>query len=164
MKNAALLLGLCALALSACGKADGELKPGNWKMDATVIAFEVPGLPPAMKQAAAGVIGKTDTSYRCIQDAEAKTGVRSLAGSFQQGDCQMNDYKASGGKLSGSLKCKMDDKGGAMDMKMTGTYSEDRMEVEIAGTVLDKSMPQGKADMKIKMIAAHTGDCAGKPA
>lgn len=164
MKNAALLLGLSALALSACGKADGELKPGNWKMDATVVAFDIPGLPPAMKQAAAGVIGKTDTSYRCIQDAEAKTGVRSLAGSFQQGDCQMNDYKASGGKLSGSLKCKMDDKGGAMDMKMTGTYSEDRMEVEIAGTVLDKSMPQGKADMKLKMIAAHTGDCAGKPA
>ncbi len=163
MKNA-LLLGLSVLALSACGKADGELKPGNWKMDATVVDFQIPGLPAAMKQSASGMIGKTDTSFRCIQDAEAKTGVRSLAGSFQQGDCQMSDYQASGGKLSGNLKCKMDDKGGAMDMKMTGTYSEDRLEVEMAGTVLEKSMPQGKAEMRLKMIAAHTGDCAGKPA
>ena len=27
-----------------------------------------------------------------------------------------------------------------------------------------RSMPQGKAEMKLKMVAAHTGDCAGKPA
>ncbi len=162
MKNA-LLLGLSVLALSACGKADGELKPGNWKMDATVVDFQIPGLPAAMKQSASGMIGKTDTSFRCIQDAEAKTGVRSLAGSFQQGDCQMSDYQASGGKLSGNLKCKMDDKGGSMDMKMTGTYSEERMDIDVDAAIADASMPQGKAQLKMKLVATHTGDCGAKP-
>lgn len=44
------LLPLAALvALAACGKADGELNPGNWKTTMKVTSFEVPGAPPEMQ-------------------------------------------------------------------------------------------------------------------
>ena len=158
-----LTIGLAALALAGCGKADGELKPGNWKQDATIVAFDVPGMPPAMKQAMTASMGKTNTDFRCIQPAEAKTGVRALASSFQDGDCQMSDYTASGGKLSGTLKCKTGEKGGSMDMKLSGTYSEERMDIDVDAAIVDASMPQGKAQLKMKLVATHTGDCAAKP-
>ena len=157
MKYALTLLSAVAL-LSACGQADGELTPGNWKSTMTMTKFDIPGAPIAMAQNAKALLGKPQSTEACMTPAMAKAGVKDMSSSMQQGECKMEDYKQSGGKMSGTMMCK----GSAMgdtSMKMSGTYSAEKVGMTLSGEISDSKLPGGKANIEMTINSERTGDC-----
>jgi hypothetical protein len=157
MKYAPALLPTLAL-LTACGQADGELTPGNWKSTMTMTKFDIPGAPIAMAQNAKAMLGKSQSTDSCVTPAMAKAGVKDMSSSMQQGDCKMEDYKQSGGKMSGTMKC-TSSAIGATDMTMNGTYTADKVNMTLSGEIADAKLPGGKASIEMTINSARTGDC-----
>jgi hypothetical protein len=157
MKNALSLLPAFAL-LSACGAVDGELTPGNWKNSMSMTKFDVPGAPPAFAERAKTMLGKAQSTEACMSAAQAKAGVRDFSSSMQQGDCKMEDFKQGSGTMSGTMKCK----GSAMgdtSMTMDGTYTTDKVTMNLTGEIAEKSLPGGKAIIGMTITSERTGDC-----
>jgi Protein of unknown function (DUF3617) len=157
------LLPLAALvALAACGKADGELNPGNWKTTMKVTSFEVPGAPPEMqaqiKERMAMMMGQGQSTESCMTAEQAKAGVRDFSKKSQQGDCTLDPYTQGGGKMSGTLKCK-GGQFGADGMKMEGTYSDSKVDMAMAADINQPALPGGKATIKMSVVSERTGDC-----
>lgn len=156
--NRLILPAACVLLLSACGRADGELEPGNWKSTMGMEKFEIPGAPAEIQRQATAMMAQTQSMEACMTAAQAKLGVRDFSRSMQQGDCQMNDFTSGGGKMSGTMDCKSGSMG-ATSMKMEGTYTEQKVEMRLAGAVLQPSLPGGKANIAMKISSERTGDC-----
>ena len=149
----------CIVLLAACGKADGELNPGNWKSTMSMEKFEIPGASAEIQARANQMAGQSQSMESCMSAAQAKLGVRDYSKSMQQGDCQMNDFTSGGGKMSGTMSCKSGALG-ATALKMEGTYTEDMVEMALAGEVSQPSLPGGKANIAMKIASERTGDCA----
>ena len=157
MKRALILLPALAV-LSACGKADGELTPGNWKNTMQMTKFDIPGAPPEIAQRAGAMLGKAQTQELCMSAAQAKLGVRDFSSSMQQGACKMEDFKQGGGTMSGKLVCT----GGAMGattMAMNGTYTTEKVEMTMGGELSQPQLPGGKANIEMKITSEHAGNC-----
>jgi hypothetical protein len=159
MKQMLAALPLIAL-LAACGKADGELNPGNWKNTMAMTKFDIPGAPPEVAERAKAMLGQSQTTEACMSEEEAKAGVRTMSSSMQQGDCTMQDFKQGGGTMSGTMVCKGNSGVGAPQMAMTGTYSPDKVTMVMTGAVTDDKLPGGKANMEMTLTSERIGDCA----
>ena len=161
MKRIIAALPLLVL-LAACGKADGELDPGNWKSTMAMTKFEIPGAPPEVAARATAMLGQSQTTEACMDAAQAKLGVREMSSSMQQGECTMQDFQQGGGTMSGKMVCKGAGGGfGAPEMAMTGTYAPDRVTMTLAGDITDDKLPGGKAKMEMSLTSERTGDCKG---
>ncbi|MBA4773824.1 MAG: DUF3617 family protein [Sphingomonas sp.] len=158
MKHALAALPLLAL-LAACGKADGELDPGNWKNTMAMTKFDIPGAPPEVAARAKAMLGQSQTTEACMSEAEARAGVRTMSSSMQQGECTMEDFKQGSGTMSGTLVCK-GGSFGAPKMAMTGTYTPQKVTMVMAGEMTDGKLPGGKANMEMTLTSERTGDCA----
>lgn len=159
--TALMLLPLGALALlSACNrKPDGELTAGQWKSTMVMTKFDVPGAPPAMQAQLKSMIGRSQSAESCMTEAEAKKGVRDFSKSAQSGgDCQLNDYKQGGGKLTGNLVC-TDTPFGQKGMHMEGTYTAEKVVLNMSGDIEQPGIPGGKASIAMQMTSERTGDC-----
>jgi Protein of unknown function (DUF3617) len=157
MKYALTLLPALAL-LSACGKADGELTPGNWKSTMTMSKFDIPGAPIAMAQNAKAMLGKSQSTDACVTPAMAKAGVKEMSSSMQQGDCKMEDFKQGGGKMSGTMMCKGSTMGDT-SMKMDGSYTADKVNMTLSGEIADAKLPGGKANIEMTINSERIGEC-----
>lgn len=160
MKHALAALPLLTL-LAACGKADGELDPGNWKSTMAMTKFDIPGAPPEVAARAKAMLGQAQTTEACMDAAQAKMGVREMSSSMQQGDCTMEDFQQGGGTMSGTMICKGAGSFGAPKMAMTGTYTPQKVTMTLAGEVTDGKLPGGKASMELSLTSERTGDCKG---
>lgn len=147
------------MLLSACGKADGELNPGMWKSTMTMSKFDIPGAPPEVAARAKGMLGQAQTTSACMTAAQAKAGVRDISSSMQQGDCRMEDFTQSGGKMGGTMVCTGTSGFGAPTMAMVGTYTPEKVSMNLAGEVSDGKLPGGRANVGLTITSARTGDC-----
>ena len=157
MKRAIALLPVLAV-LSACGKADGELTPGNWKNTMQMTKFDIPGAPPEIAQRASVMLGKSQSNEVCMSAAQAKMGVRDFSSSMQQGECKMEDFKQGGGTMSGKLVCTSGAMG-AITMAMNGTYTLEKVEMTMGGELNQPQLPGGKANIEMKITSERAGDC-----
>ena len=146
-------------ALSACGKADGELTPGLWKNTMAMTRFDVPGAPPAMAEQIKAMLGKSQTTSACMTPAMSRAGVRDFSSSMQQGDCKMEDFKQGGGKMSGTMVCTGVSGLGAPRMKMDGSYTPEKVTMTLSGEVSDSKIPGGKANIGMTITSERLGDC-----
>lgn len=144
--------------LSACGQADGELLPGNWKSTMSMTKFEIPGAPIAMAQNAKAMLGKGQSIDSCITPEMAKAGVKEMSSSMQQGDCKMEDFKQGGGKMSGTMQC-TNSAMGATSMTMDGSYTAEKVNMTLSGELADAKLPGGKATIEMTINSERTGDC-----
>lgn len=158
MKHALATLTLLAL-LAACGKADGELEPGNWKNTMAMTKFDIPGAPPEVAARAKAMLGQSQTTEACMSEDEARAGVRTMSSSMQQGQCSMEDFKQGGGTMSGTLVCKGAGSFGAPKMAMTGTYTPTKVAMVMSGEMTDDKLPGGKASMEMTLTSERVGDC-----
>ncbi len=155
-----LIAVLPALAiLSACGAADGELTPGNWKDTMTMTKFDIPGAPAEMAEQMKSMLNKPESTEECLTPVNAKAGVRQLASTVQDEGCEVKDYKQGGGKMSGVLVCKGTSGLTTPHLAMTGTYTAEKVEMAMAGEVVDSEMPGGKANIEMTMVSERIGDC-----
>lgn len=159
MKRTIAALPLIVL-LAACGKADGELDPGNWKNSMAMTKFDLPGAPPEVAARAKAMLGQNQTTEACMSEDEARAGVRTMSSSMQQGQCTMEDFQQGGGTMSGTLVCKGAGGFGAPKMAMTGTYTPQKVTMVMAGEMSDDKLPGGKANMEMTLTSERIGDCA----
>ncbi len=158
MKYAIGILPVCAF-LSACGTADGELTPGNWKNTMVMTKFDIPGAPLAVAKQAQAVLNKPQSTEACMTPATAKAGVREFSSGMQQGDCKMEDFKQGGGKMSGTMVCTGVSGIGAPKMKMDGSYTTGKVSMNLSGDILDTKIPGGKASIGMTITSERIGDC-----
>lgn len=158
MKHVLATLPLIAV-LAACGQADGELNPGNWKSTMAMTKFEIPGASPEVADRAKAMLGQAQTIEACMDPVQAKLGVREVSSSMQQGDCKMEEFKQGGGTMSGIMVCSGSGSFGAPKMEMNGTYTAEKITMTLAGLVTDDKLPGGKASMEMTITSERTGDC-----
>jgi hypothetical protein len=158
MKHAIVTLPLIA-TLAACGQADGELTPGNWKSTMAVTKFDIPGASPEVAERAKTMLGQSQSTEACMDAAQAKLGVREMSSSMQQGECTMEDFQQAGGTMSGTMVCKGSTGFGAPRMAMTGTYAPEKVTMVLSGDVSDDKLPGGKAIIAMTITSDRTGEC-----
>ena len=153
-----------ALATAGCSKtenAGGTVKreAGNWKTDVKLVKFEVPGMPPEMKDGMAKMMEGASGMDQCFtqEQVDKEDIAAELAkGPGNGGECKWSKKDVSGGKIDVAGTCTAN--GQTVDMAMAGTMEAKKTDVTI--TTKGK-MPtgQGEMEMVLQMTSTHTGPC-----
>ena len=178
-------LGFAALSLSACGKSDevakgasGEaavraeladatkLKPGQYSSNFEIARFDVPGMPAdqaAMVRQMMSSAAATARSY-CLTPAEADRGSEDMFRELAKGDgnCEFQNFDVDGENVSGRMVCRGGQGQATATMAMTGTMSEESSTMSMVTDITDASLPQGKAQMEMRVSTRRTGDCTAE--
>jgi hypothetical protein len=179
-----LIIKLCcasalAMSLAACGGGDkgkdgkvasaepaassGPVKrePGLWKSDVKLVKFEMPGMPPEMKDGMAKMMdGASKMPAVCAtkEQVEKEDLAQELSkGGAQGAQCDFSK-KEVGSVINIEGVCK--DKGGQeIKIAMTGTAEPKKTDVLMKVT---GAAPTGKGEMvmEMQMTGTHQGPCA----
>ena len=151
------------IAVSGCGKSEnagGTVKreAGNWKTDVKLVKFEVPGMPPEMKDGMAKMIEGASGMDQCFtqEQVDKEDIAAELAkGPGNGGECTWSKKDIASGKIDIAGTCKAN--GQAVDMAMTGTMDPKKTDVTI--TTKGKVPTGGDMEMVMQMTSSHTGPC-----
>ncbi|WP_428680322.1 DUF3617 domain-containing protein [Sphingopyxis sp.] len=154
-----------ALAVSGCSKgennAGGTVKreAGNWKTDVKLVKFEMPGMPPEMKDGMAKMLEGASGMDQCFtaEQVEKEDIASELAkGPGNGSECTWSKKEVTGGKIDVAGTCKAN--GQTVEMAMAGTMEAKKTDVTI--TTKGKA-PTGQGDMEMvmQMTSTHTGPC-----
>ena len=152
------------IAVSGCGKsenaASGPVKreAGNWKTDVKLVKFEVPGMPPEMKDGMAKMMEGASGMDQCFtqEQVDKEDIAAELAkGPGNGGECTWSKKDIAGGKIDIAGTCKAN--GQTVDMAMTGTMEAKKSDVTI--TTKGKVPTGGDMEMVMQMTSTHTGPC-----
>ncbi len=160
------MLAACSGADSAGkdgGKAASKMKPGQYESTMEVVRLEIPGMPAAARdQMQAQMTGSKTTATHCLTKAQADADkgdmIKDIAA--QGGQCKMENYSVAGGQVSGKLVCTTAT-GGKGVMTLTGTKSDTASDMTMIANIEDKAMPQGTAQLEMKVTTRRLGDCSG---
>ena len=153
------------IAVSGCGKsenaaASGPVKreAGNWKTDVKLVKFEVPGMPPEMKDGMAKMMEGASGMDQCFtqEQVDKEDIAAELSKGSGGGECTWSKKDIAGGKIDIAGTCTAN--GQTVDMAMAGTMEAKKTDVTI--TTKGK-MPtgQGEMEMVLQMTSTHTGPC-----
>ena len=151
------------IAASGCSKAtnsDGPVKreAGNWKTDVKLVKFEVPGMPPEMKEGMAKMMEGASGMDQCFtQEQVDKEDIASelAKGPGNGGECKWSKKDIAGGKIDIAGTCTAN--GQTVDMAMNGTMEAKKSDVTI--TTKGKIPTGGDMEMVMQMTSTHTGPC-----
>lgn len=152
-----------ALAVSGCGKSEnagGTVKreAGNWKTDIKLVKFEVPGMPPEMKDGMKQMMEGASGMDQCFtqEQVDKEDIAAELAKGPGNGDeCTWSKKEVGGGKIDVAGTCKAN--GQTVDMAMSGTIEAKKNDVTI--TTKGKIPTGGDMEMVLQMTSVHTGPC-----
>ena len=140
------IVSIAALGvLSVAVFAQGPRRDGKW---AVTMQMEMPGMPGTMPPF---------TSEQCVTKEQADDPQRAVPQQPQRGrgqsDCKTEDYKASGNKVTWTMRC-------TTPQPMTGTGEVTYTENAYTG-VMTMNMERGGQPMKMtmKMSGKRLGDC-----
>lgn len=175
------LIPFAALALTACGGGEVSLtnaspedvakkvdaagglrfKPGKWEMTVQTVSVDIPGLDPATKQQMTDMmVKKVQTTTSCITKTQAKSPPAEVI-ARSQGRCKYENFQMDGGRIDGTLVCPAQGQqgalGGAMKMRVAGTFDENSFAID---NDMEASAPNGPAmKIKAKSSGKRIGDC-----
>ena len=152
-----------ALATAGCSKtenAGGTVKreAGNWKTDVKLVKFEVPGMPPEMKDGMAKMMEGASGMDQCFtQEQVDKEDIASelAKGPGNGGECKWSKKDVSGGKIDVAGTCTAN--GQTVEMAMNGTMETKKTDVTV--TTKGKIPTGGDMEMIMQMTSTHTGPC-----
>lgn len=172
-----MLIPLAALALTACGGNDVSLtnaspeevakkvdaaggirfKPGKWEMTVQTVSVDIPGLEGEMKkQMTDMMLKKVQTSTSCITQKQAKSPPAEVI-ARSQGRCKYENFEMDGGTIGGTLVCPAQGRGGAMKVRVAGTFDENSFAID---NDMEATAPNGPAmKIKAKSSGKRIGDC-----
>jgi len=136
------------------------IKPGRWESKVSVLDVQMPGMPPQMadriKQTMA-TVNERDTTATCVSEADAKKPREDFFAGKSK-NCRYDHFTMSGGKIDAAMTCS-GERGTSMSMTMTGTYSPDHYEGDMA---MDMAGPEGRSmKMKSHSVSNLVGQCRG---
>jgi hypothetical protein len=109
-------------------------------------------------KAAMGKAQNTSFEY-CLTEEEAKKPGGKVFTGKNDKNCRYDSFNMSGGKIDAVMRCQ-GETGGAMTLKVNGSYSPDsydsRAEMHVEGG------QQGGMTMKVHTEAHRIGQCTGK--
>ena len=140
--------------------ASGMLpRPGRWQADLKFVSMDMPGMPPAAREAMSKSMDTTKSTFACLTPEKAAK----LDGSFFQKaapGCTYDHYTMADGKIDALMTCPPGH--GPTRMAMTGTYGNDVYNISIKGSSeLAKGMPM---NIEMAVTSRRVGDCDGTEA
>jgi hypothetical protein len=152
------------LAVAGCGKgsekADGPVKreAGNWKTEVKLVKFEMPGMPPEMKDTMSkqfAAAGNMDQCFTQEQVDKEDIAAELSKGPGNGGECKWAKKDVAGGKIDVAGTCTA--AGQTLDMAMNGTMEAKKTDVTI--TTKGKAPTGGDMEMVMQLTSTHTGPC-----
>jgi hypothetical protein len=174
-----LILGVALAALVGCsgGNADADgdgkisgkeasaematdgaimMKAGEWETKVTFNSIDAKGLPAGAKDQMMAAMGEGVKVKSCLTKEQVEKPGADFFGSPEGSNCEFQQLKRLGNRMTVELTCKPDDKT-VIANKMDGTFGEDsynmNMEQKVSGT------PVGDMTMKGQIQGKRLGDC-----
>ena len=141
--------------------AGGEfVRPGKWATSITIEEMNIPGMPPefAAKMKEQQVASRPVES--CLTAEQAKKPQEGVFAGVDK-SCRYDRFTMDDGKIDAAMRC--DQNGTVQTMTMTGTYSPERYDMNMASQV-GGTGPQAGTTMKMKVAARRVGACDAKTA
>jgi Protein of unknown function (DUF3617) len=173
-----VILGVAALALSACDKgadADGDgkiteaeataemasggamaMKPGQWEVKISFDKVEAPGVPAAAQGKMKEQMGKGMTQRSCLTQAQVEKPGGDFFGAPPEANCTFNEISRSGNAMKVAMTCKP---AGTMTVKskMDGQFAAETYTMNIEQST--EGTPMGAVKMTGKIEGKRVGDC-----
>jgi Protein of unknown function (DUF3617) len=178
-----LVASLAALSLSACSESATDkggvseadvraelasaraLNAGQYESSFELARFDVPGMPAqeqTMIREMMGSAAQVQQSY-CLTEDQARRGSEDMFREMARGngECEFQSFNVSGETVTGELTCNA--RGGASaTMRMNGTLGDDQSTMSMVTDITDPSLPQGRAQMEMRVTSRRTGDCTAE--
>ena len=143
----------------AANNGGALMGPGHWEGTMRIAELQMAGmgnLPPAVAAQMKAKMSQAKPFSSCLTKEQAE---RPNGGFFgqAQANCSYDHFTMAGGKIDAAMKC---GSGTAMHaMTMTGTYSRDAYQMQMAVSGGHADTGPGAMSMKMEMAAKRTGDC-----
>jgi hypothetical protein len=137
-----------------------RLTPGQYNVQMQALRFDVPGMPPEqaqmMQQVMAGVSSQVQS--QCVTEEQTRGSMEDMYKGLADGNCTMQRFDVTGSRMTGQMRC---DAGGGRtsEISIAGTMGETSSETTMTMAMTDPSMPQGRAEMEMRVTMTRTGDC-----
>ncbi|MEO6718145.1 MAG: DUF3617 domain-containing protein [Novosphingobium sp.] len=131
-------------------------RPGRWQADLKFVSIDMPGMPPAAREAMSKSMATTKSTFTCLTAARAS---KLDAGFFQKAapGCTYDHYTMADGKIDALMTCPPGH--GPTRMAMTGTYGNDAYNMSIKGS---SEMAKGMAmNIAMEVTSRRVGECDG---
>lgn len=142
-----------------------RLRPGQYSVAMEAVRFDIPGMPPEqaqmMQQMMAGVSAQQQS--HCVTQAESEQSLEDMYKRLGEGNCTMDSFDISGSRMTGAMTCS----GGAgrsSNIRISGELGTTTSDTRMVMTLTDPSLPQGRAEMEMRVRMNRTGDCAADTA
>lgn len=173
---ALFLVSVAALALGACNSkpsidaknespqavaskmaANGMLpRPGRWQANLKFVSMDMPGMPPAAREAMNKSMDTVKSTFTCLTPEKAAK----IDGNFFQKaapGCTYDHYTMADGKIDALMTCPPGH--GPTRMAMTGTYGNDAYDISIKGS---SELSKGRAmNIEMAVTSRRVGECDG---
>ena len=158
-----LTVAVMGVLVAAAGCSDkgenagGAVKreAGNWKTDVKLVKFEVPGMPPEMKDGMTKMMEGASGMDQCLTQEQVDKEDVAAELAKGGGECKWSKKEVGGGKIDVAGTCTQN--GQTVDMAMTGTMAAKKTDVTI--TTKGKVPTGGDMEMVMQMTQTHTGPC-----
>lgn len=174
-----LILGVAALAISACSKkgadADGDgkisdaearaemssggamaMKPGLWEVKIGFDKIDAPGIPANLQGQMKAQMGKGVTQQSCLTKEQVEKPGGDFFGAPPEANCSFDALSRSGDGMTVAMTCKP---GGTMVIKskMDGKFAAETYSMTIEQS--SEGTPTGAVKMSGKIDGKRVGDC-----
>ncbi len=174
-----LILGVAALAISACSDkgadADGDgtisdaeataemgkggamaMKPGQWEVKISFDKIEAPGVPANMQGKMKEQMGQGMTQQSCLTQAQVDKPGGDFFGAPAEANCTFDAISRADNAMKVSMTCKP---GGNMTVKskMDGKFAAETYTMTIEQAT--EGTPMGAVKMTGKIEGKRVGDC-----
>jgi hypothetical protein len=137
-----------------------RLQPGQYSVAMEMVRFDVPGMPPEqaqmMQQMMAGVSAQQQS--HCVTQAESEQSLQDMYRRLGEGNCTMDNFDVSGNRMTGQMTCSGGDNRTSR-ISITGEMGTTSSDTRMVMALTDPGMPQGNAEMEMRVRMTRTGDC-----
>ena len=142
-----------------------RLQPGQYGISMEMARFDVPGMPPEqaamMQQMMASVSAQQQT--HCVTREESEQSLQDMYRRLGEGNCTMQNFDVSGSRMTGQMTCSGGDNRSSR-ISITGEMGTTSSDTRMVMALTDPSLPQGNAEMEMRVRMTRTGDCTAPPA
>jgi hypothetical protein len=150
-----------AQKVRAAGAGDAFIRAGLWQSKVTIDQLDMPGMPAEMAQRMKSMMAERQPhSYQtCLTPQDVKRPKEDFFAGKNK-ECRYEHFTMGGGKIDAVMHCGSGD--GAQTMQMTGTYSPDAYQMQMASKVNAAADGHGGMAMKMRVEANRVGECSAK--
>jgi len=135
----------------ASAAAAGGIQPGQYRTTVTLLEMNIPGVPAQSINMAPTITEDCVTSSDIAEFTEGN-----MVNADSGETCTQSSMNTAGGRIQGEASCTGPN--GTRTMQLSGTYSANRVDMEISSS---SQMPGAEAGtMRMRMSSERIGECA----